>query len=106
MIPLSVLILLVNFADVGYTLWAIRRYGADKRNGPEGQRGLDEWNALWRWASHEPIGFILASTGFHVIALTLLIRWHCPAWALGTGLFVRVMVMVRNVNIVKDRRKR
>lgn len=93
MIPLSVLILLVNFADVGYTLWAIRRYG------------LREWSAMWRWLSDEPVGFILASTGFHVIALTLLVRWHCPAWVLGTGLFVRVMVMVRNVNIVRDRRK-
>jgi len=90
---LSFLLLLVNFADVCYTLWAIK------------YRGAREGIPWWEWLSHNPVAFITVSTLFHAAILFALYGLYCPAWALGIGLFGRVMVMVRNVNIVRDRRQ-
>ena len=91
---LSALIFAISLLDVGYSAWAIKRYP-----------GLREANRLFSWQAKNPARFIALSTIFHVAILAGLYMLRCPAWSLGFGIAGRVLVMVRNVNIVRDRRQ-
>lgn len=91
---LAIAILAVSILDVGYSAWAIKRYG------------LTEGNPMWAWIAASPLWFMVVSIVVHTVILAGLYAIRCPAWALGIGLFVRVMVCVRNVNVVKGRIRR
>lgn len=67
---------------------------------------MREWNGLWKWCAKDPAVFFIVSMLCHGVILLVLAHWRCPAWALGIGLFARVVVCVRNVNVVKGRRQR
>jgi len=86
---LAAAILVVHAADIIYSAWALSAYN------------VKESNPIWKWAVYEPSLFWSASTLMMLGVLIGLRYLHCPAWALGFGLAARVMVMVRNVNIVR-----
>lgn len=89
---LAIAILSVSILDVGYSSWAIERYG------------LTEGNPTWAWIAESPLWFMTVSIVVHSAILTGLYALRCPAWALWFGLAGRVIVMVRNVNVVRRAR--
>lgn len=90
---LAAAILIVHAADVIYTIWAMVEYD------------LYEANPLFKAISRDPHTFWTVSFMLMVGILVGLYYLHCPAWALGFGLAARVLVMIRNVNIVRAARR-
>jgi len=88
-LTLSALIVAISIIDVGYSSWAIKRYG------------LTEGNPMWAWIAASPLWFMTVTIVVHVAILAGLYMLRCPAWSLGFGLAGRVLVMVRNVNEVR-----
>lgn len=86
---LAAAILVVHGADLVYSAYAIYDYG------------LKEGNPLLRGIVRYPLPLGLVYFSVLGLVLSILKTLGCPAWALGFGLAARVLVMVRNVNIVR-----
>lgn len=91
---LAVAIIGVHSADTIYSAWAI------------GEKGYQEANPLMKWAFDNIDASYMISTPMMVLALAVLRNLHCPAWALAFGLAARILVMIRNVNIVRQYKTR
>ncbi len=90
---LAAAILVVHLADVLYTVWAMKKYG------------LSESNRIWKAMSKYPRDFVLDSTGLMALALVGLYLLRSPAWPLGFGLAARIVVLIRNFNIVAQKKR-
>ncbi len=96
---LSAAILAVHATDVIYSAQAIVKHD------------VREFNPLVGWMSNASgeymygkwLVFTTAGLGLTLWGLSAL---RCPAWALWFGLAARVLVMVRNVNIVNQAQRK
>ena len=93
-LALLALILIVSWVDVGYTLYAIRRYR------------VAEANPLWRWAQYRPAAFWAASTAAHVAVLGALYLARMPTEPLVMVLAVRAAIVARNYMLVRKMKGR
>lgn len=88
---LSALIMLVAWADMCYTLYAVHKYH------------LGEWNYLWKLAINRPGRFMMEFTAYHVAALV--ICWFTfPVELYWIVLAVRLFVNAKNIGAVRRAR--
>jgi hypothetical protein len=84
----SLLIMAAAWFDMGYTIWAVRRYH------------FGEWNYMWRRAIHHPVWFVVEFTAYHIAALA--VCWiSFPLELYWIVLAVRLFYNAKNINAVR-----
>lgn len=88
---LTIVILMVSWFDMAFTIWAVRRYW------------LKEKNPIWIDAMCYPVRFVLKFTAYHIAALV--ICWFTfPLELYWIVLAVRLFVNAKNIYAVRRAR--